>query len=569
MVSNNRIILERLLEQQNAELAPDVPDWRFFELFTAGVILKNYDLSYDEIESGQVGGGGDGGIDCIYGFINGELIADDAEVVDPKREVTLELVVIQSKLSSSFEATAVDRLSTSSCELLDLTRTISDLASHYNIELIRVVRTFRETFEKLATKFPKLRFSYYLCTKGDDVHPNVRQRADALTERMRKLFADSAVSFEFLGAAELLTLGREQPSTALTLTVAETISTGGAGVVALANLREYYAFITDDHGGLRRGLLDANVRDYEGSTEVNQGIRNTLRDNDPEDFWWLNNGVTIIAGKTSLAGKGLTLEDPRIVNGLQTSMEIWNFFQAGGGEGDTRNLLVRVVVPEGEDSRDKIIRSTNSQTSIPVASLRATDPIHRNIEDYLGTKGLYYDRRKNTHKNAGRPKDRIVSIAYLAQAVMAIVLREPDNSRARPSSLIKRDSDYTRVFSEVYPIDLYNQCVVLMRKVDTFMRSTTGVGLEGERNNLKFHLAMVVATKLIGKIKYRPSDVFGICFGDVDDGFLLDCLEDVITVFKAEMGSDWHFFSSDQFAKSRASATALEMHLAEVLGLVT
>ena len=114
----------------------------------------------------------------------------------------------------------------------------------------------------------------------------------------------------------------------------------------------------------------------------------------------------------------------------------------GAADAGTRSVLVRVIVPQEEDSRDRIIKATNSQTSIPRASLRATDKIHRDIEDYLTPRGIYYDRRKNYYKNQGKPVKKIVSIPYLAQAVLACGLRDPANARARPSSLLKNDETY-------------------------------------------------------------------------------------------------------------------------------
>jgi len=82
---------------------------------------------------------------------------------------------------------------------------------------------------------------------------------------------------------------------------------------------------------------------------------------------------------------------------------------------DERSILVRVIVTEDAESRDRIIRATNSQTDIPSASLRATDKIHRDIEDFFATRGLFYDRRKNFYKNQGKPVRKIVSIGFLAQ----------------------------------------------------------------------------------------------------------------------------------------------------------
>ena len=117
---------------------------------------------------------------------------------------------------------------------------------------------------------------------------------------------------------------------------------------------------------------------------------------------------------------------------------------------------MRVIVPRTESSRDQIIKATNSQTAIPPASLRATERIHRDIEDYFASRGLFYDRRKNYYKNQGRPICDIVSIPFLAQAVLAVALQEPDNSR-RPSSLLKEDVDHERIFNPKLPLDLFRK----------------------------------------------------------------------------------------------------------------
>ncbi len=169
------------------------------------------------------------------------------------------------------------------------------------------------------------------------------------------------------------------------------------------------------------------------------------------------------------AGSPSQIENPEIVNGLQTSSEIYAYFRSSNTEQESRNVLIRVVVPNAAESRDRIIKATNSQTAIPPASLRATDRIHRDIEQYLRSFGLYYDRRKNFYKNEGKPIGRIVSIPQLAQAVMAIVLRQPDNARARPSSLIKRDDEYQRLFSPTYPIEIYLASAQVIKQVETFL----------------------------------------------------------------------------------------------------
>ncbi|MBJ5210918.1 AIPR family protein, partial [Salmonella enterica subsp. enterica serovar Indiana] len=93
----------------------------------------------------------------------------------------------------------------------------------------------------------------------------------------------------------------------------------------MLHLQKYYEFISDN-GALARSIFESNVRDYQGSVTVNTGIRLTLQNMNSDDFWYLNNGVTIITPKAVSAGKQLTIEDPQIVNGLQTSHEIYRHF---------------------------------------------------------------------------------------------------------------------------------------------------------------------------------------------------------------------------------------------------
>ena len=185
------------------------------------------------------------------------------------------------------------------------------------------------------------------------------------------------------------------------------------------------------------------------------------------------------------------MQEPQIVNGLQTSTEIYNYCKESDEANDERKILVRVMVPPEDDSRDRIIKATNSQTVVLPSSLRATDKIHRDIEEYLRPKGLFYDRRKNYYRNEGRPRDKIVSIPYLAQAVMAIVLRRPDTARARPSSLLKTDEDYGRVFNSSYPIELYYVCAEAMRRVEGHLKSPSLNVTAKDRSNLRYYVAML------------------------------------------------------------------------------
>ena len=71
MSTNDLILLNQLLDQRLSEIGAGLPESEYFEIFSAEQVLKDDDLSYDELESGIIDGGGDGGIDSIYLFVNG------------------------------------------------------------------------------------------------------------------------------------------------------------------------------------------------------------------------------------------------------------------------------------------------------------------------------------------------------------------------------------------------------------------------------------------------------------------------------------------------------------------
>ncbi|RZF80185.1 hypothetical protein EXT46_12865 [Pseudoalteromonas sp. CO325X] len=543
--TNDQIILAQIIEEKCAESADELTVAEYFEIYSSSEILKDHDLTYDDVAYGIVGDGGDGGIDSIYTFVNGELLKEDMEINPNQKKNHIELVVIQSKTSASFKEDAVIKFRESAEDLLNLANDPDDFTARYNADLIDKTKLFRNAYSKLAGTFPRLEIHYYYATQGDEVHPNVEGKVPKLHEDLGKMFGGAEFSFEFVGASKLLELTRNIPSTSRILDVSESpIGTDAGSYLCLVSLSKYYEFVSDS-GALARSIFESNVRDYQGSVVVNTGIRKTLENAESENFWYLNNGVTIITPKAVLAGKQLTIEDPQIVNGLQTSHEIYQHFsQLDDPAGDERSVLVRVICEEDEEARDRIIRATNSQTSIPPASLRSSDEIHRNIEDFLKANGFYYDRKKNHYKNQGMPVGKIISIPYMAQTMMATTLLKPDSARARPSTLINSDTEYRKIFSLDFPIDIYLKVIQIMKSVEIYLKPDQ-CGIELERKtitNIKYYVAMMVSIGLAGGKEDVSAKLSALPVISITPKLLAESLETVLSCFN-DLGA------TDQVAK--------------------
>lgn len=547
--TNDQIILEQIIKERCEESQDGLSITEYFEIYSASEILKNQDLSYDDVVYGIVGDGGDGGIDSIYTFVNGELLKEDTPINPTQKKNVIELFIIQSKTSASFKEDAIVKFRESAEDLFNLANATDDFAVRYNKDVRDKAELFRKAYAQLARTFPKLHINYFYVTQGGDVHPNVEGKVEKLREAVQELFSSADFNFSFIGASRLLELTRDIPTTSRLLEVAESpIGTAGGSYICLVELKSYYKFISDS-GTLARSLFESNVRDYQGSVIVNTGIRQTLQNTHSEDFWYLNNGVTIITPKAVLAGKQLTIEDPQIVNGLQTSHEIYQHFSSADNDSaDKRTVLVRIICEKDEPARDRIIRATNSQTSIPPASLRSSDEIHRNIEDFLKANGFYYDRKKNYYKNKGMPISQIVSIPYMAQAMMSMILLKPDQARARPSTLLNSDTEYKKIFSLDMPIDVYLKIVQIMRAVERHLKERL---IDRKAStNIKYYVAMMYVRSVTGGAADVSTKLSSMTNVSTNSILLDEVVTKVNEIFEASGGTD-------QVAKGSSFAEAL------------
>lgn len=492
MMSNDKILLDSMLNQLHSQTAASMDESYFFEIFSAEQVVKDFDLSYEAIEDGIVDGGGDGSIDSIFTFINSEILTDDFSFENIKRNPKILLYLIQSKTSPSFSENQIAKTVANIQELFDLAKTENDLKSIYNSKLLANIFNFRNVFLQLSSKHPELEIRYFYVSKGNtqEIHPNVLSKGKQLTEIFKKLFTSATVSIDYLGARELLDISRIEKKYTLQLKFEENYISRGNNYVILSNLVDYYNFVTDQNL-LRKYIFEFNVRDYEGNVEVNKDIRTGLIENSDIDFWNLNNGITIICSKASIVGKTISMDDVQVVNGLQTTHIIYNYVNSKKDkEKETRSLLIKIVVTDDPIRMDKIIKATNFQTMIRDSSFKATDSIQRDIEQFFLQNGWYYERRKNYYKNTNKPSERIVSIAYLAQAILAIILKEPNNSKGRPTTLIKKNDDYVRIFNNNYKFTTLLFCARLMKEIDNFVRQKLINVPWQDLSNLRFHIAL-------------------------------------------------------------------------------
>lgn len=547
MAKNDKILIDGIIDERVEQKFPSTKRDEAFEYFAFEQILKDYDLSIDEIMCGSVDGRNDGGIDGFFIIVNGHMLTDLESFQWPKSGSLLEVWIITCKHHDTFKQAPLDNLAASIVELLDFTIDSSNLKGDYSEKIITYRENLKLAYRKVSPRLSHFTIKFCYASRGivTDLGESIISRSKQIVSIAKDTFSNSVSEFYFLGSTELIELHRKTRNFTLEIPFAEDLSSGQTYIL-LVSLKDYYSFIQDD-GKLRRYLFDSNVRDFMGLNGVNQDIRDTLANDNSPDFWWLNNGVTILATGASVIGKVIQIQDIQIVNGLQTSESIFRHFENGGTDSKNRSVLVKVIVSKDEKIRDAIIRATNNQTTVELSALHATDKIQRDIEDILKQKDFYYERRTNYYKNQGISLNRIVAPLYLASGYVSLIMKAPDQASRLRGKFMRSEVAYSKVFSDSVDLNVWPQIAYTLKYTDAFLETVRpGNGKSEYFLKTKRHLlSYITIARLLGSFNFSIANL---------------CALDLAKFTQSELSNSWDLMKNYNLGSlSRARVKRSEM----------
>lgn len=509
MAKNDRLLLDGIIDDRVHLKLPSEKRDEAFEYLALEQITKDDDFSTDEILYGWIDGRQDGGIDGFFVLVNGHMLQDPESFTWPRTNSELKVVFVTCKHHDTFKQATLDAMIATLTEILDFSLEDTQLTGAYSPLLLKMRNNLKYAYRKMSPRLSHFKVEIFYASRGDtrELGEEVEARGRQVEAIVKNSFGSCSAKFKFIGSTELVELHRLMPNYTLELPFVEALAKGERYVV-LVRLSDYYEFISND-GKLRRYLFESNVRDFMGMNRVNEDIRSTLSAEDSPDFWWLNNGVTILATSAAITGKSIQANDVQIVNGLQTTESIFRHFESRTEVSDDRCVLVKVIVTKDESIRDAIIRATNNQTDVELASLHATDKIQRDIEDTMLRHGLYYERRKNFYANQGHATAELVTPLYAAAGYMALILKAPHQAASLRSKFMRTATTYERVFDENVTLEVWPKIVQVLRRVDNQLEHLRPIGKGADRflKGWRYITAFILLSQHFRRFNFSANDV--------------------------------------------------------------
>ncbi len=197
-------------------------------------------------------------------------------------------------------------------------------------------------------------------------------------------------------------------------------------------------------------LLEKNIRRYLGRNTVNEGIIQTLLDDEKRfNFFFFNNGVTMICEKFSYNALQehnwiVKIKKLQIINGGQTCKTIWQTLKEHP-EIDFSQvyLLVRLYeVSDDEGIIHDITYATNSQNPVDFRDLKSNDDIQILLEK--SAEGLDYIYKR---KRDGSTNTNAIPSTVAAEAVLAVWRERPHLAKYKRNEFF--DKYYSVIFEDL------------------------------------------------------------------------------------------------------------------------
>ncbi len=205
--------------------------------------------------------------------------------------------------------------------------------------------------------------------------------------------------------------------------------------------------------GIKDGsLFRKNVRQSLGSSnKVNKGIARTIK-SDPQDFFFLHNGITAICSSMTIHDNVLSVKELNVVNGCQSLSTIFSCSESAK-KTDNAYIMFRFYEISDTEKADNISTSTNSQSAVKARDLRSNDKAvlaMKKAYELRYPDGYFITKRGEKADTLKYNSARIVNLTDLGKQLIAWQSQRPNLSYGETKIF---DKYFDQLFRRTYAPD--------------------------------------------------------------------------------------------------------------------
>lgn len=433
-----------------------------FERFANYMILSSHQpdaftTENELMELISVGGPNDMGIDGIAIKLNGTFIRSIEDIVD--------VLAIRKSMKASFEFIFIQSKHKSKFDLGEYTKFVDGVEEFLGEQVYQpindAVKQWREIKEYIYSDeiminwahSPNVRL-YYVVMGNWENSTHIMAKSEKSKQNLEKTNNFQEVSFHYVDSRafkEIISNNENEFSViinfidSMSLTEVKDVENS---CIILCTGEELIKLLGTDDNLIRKNLFNDNVRDYQGDTTINNDISNTIA-TEPESFMLLNNGVTIVCDEANMGNRKITIKNPQIVNGCQTSNVLFNAYKKNYNLANLA-VSVKIIATHSDEITNKIVKGTNRQNIVYDEAFEITRDFHKELEEFFSALSsedqaidkIFYERRSKQYADniTIKPYQKI-SFRILIQSFVATFCYAPYSGHRHEAKLLQ---DYQR-----------------------------------------------------------------------------------------------------------------------------
>jgi hypothetical protein len=335
--------------------------------FSKYVLEGHFDIAASDVDQHLVDGGNDRGIDFVY--------------IDHERRIinigNCKCVGSFNKAKKNFPGGEIDKIITFVSDLLGHNDEMLGTANGDLSAKIREIWDLYENGDLYKTEMHL--FSNQLClVEGERARLEESLSKYAIALRQHGLYQ---LAHGLICASKPKFKKKIHPLKDSSFKITEQKYCGWQTRVSI---KEIFGFLKGIDGfSFDERLIEQNVRYYLGpDNSVNREIRETLLSADADEFWSLNNGLTLVCDQIMAIGNcnhPMTLVNPKIVNGGQTANVIFEVGAETLSKLERGAVALKIIETRDESFIERIALASNTQSRISGRDLKAFDPFQEKL----------------------------------------------------------------------------------------------------------------------------------------------------------------------------------------------
>lgn len=453
--SEYRLISEKIndMKKHYRSLKDKTEDFVFSAVCIKYSIYKNPSLILNEsdLEDSIVDGTNDGGADFI--------------LIDPNSDGASDLIIGQSKYKNTISKEEAKNAIHKMIDFYD-----QMIKRDYSTIRNDVINKFSRSYAEIGDE-SKIIFALYTSSPQNSI------RTDSLKKILKERFEEEdKYELRVFFGSDIVNEIKEADSRRpyiengiLKLDTSKNFLEYGENA-AIVNISA--KSLQDLYGINGINLLSMNLRYFTKKQDLDFEIKKTMKEN-PDSFWYRNNGITIICEDYNIDGVELKLKNFSIINGGQTTYLVFKHLPQ-----DTDFFIAcKVITSQGNSQEEKdqfildIAKATNSQKAIKDTDLKANAPEQLAFGRAIREKEVFYKtKRGETIPSNYKVEYKHTDYPAVGKLYLAGIYLLPGKSRNKPS--IMKDSKYYNPIYKPEGSGIFNSCGIIkdLLYVDYYFR---------------------------------------------------------------------------------------------------